>query len=608
MNDNYSERLLKLEGELSAYSNTPEKSGVGYVRGYYRCLREIVDLFEDASTEGRKTSQADADFGRKLRELAEMAFERLGGYSYPCIASLKEYEHHLYGPFLGVSDEGSAAAAVREAAVHSPKARCFRNPAPLITGVAVDAERLGAMGETAAGPDEYKKIRLDTAGRILATTNIGGGVNLRYYKRSPVIKLPGNLSVSEAAMLSDKIKNALLPFVFTPDNRPRPVTVFLSLGRGVVGPKSLAALKAVVMPFQNEEFCDPEYHKIGLHIRVSGGRKGVERLLCAIDAARLLNIEEVTAEGACLSKAEELSLLPGLMDYFKEEQVEKILKYAGERKVKVAPHHRVDLESIARSIAVSLGCVRNMGFDLAKYGLLPLTAEECAKVAGMVEGWFPMWTAAPVLYVDYPVYSSDKLFRKDSIAEGIRRWLDGMQECRPPVVLIDTFNKSKGYQIVKRDDSDRKGLLSPEDVLCIDKLGKEMGIRILWAGGITLPQVYTFGKLKVFGIYVTSAVSKSIPVTEEYSNDPVLDEQKEPAYPGVYLAKLLLEAGFLAAQLQDYGSSDLADAIEKEAERLLKYLDGKNLWKAYEFARAKLDALVLSGWEKHFSHEEIRQE
>ncbi len=605
MNDSYSERLLKLECELSSYCNTTEKSGVEYVRGYYRCLREIVHLFEDASSEGRKTNQMDEDFGRKLRELAETAFERLGGYSYPCIASLKDYEHHLYGPFLGVSDEGSAAAAVREAAVNSPKARCFRSPAPLVTGVAVDAERLGAMGETAAGPDEYKKIRLDTAGRILATANIGGSVNLRYYKRSPVIKIPGNLAVSEAAELSDKIKNVLLPFVFTPDNKPRPVTVFLSLGRGAVGPESLAALKAVVMPFQNEEFCDPEYHKIGLHIRVSRGKRGVERLLYAIDAARLLNIEEVTAEGACLSKVEEMSLLPGLINYFNEEQVEKILKYAGDRKVKVAPHPRIDLESIARSIAISLGCVRNMGFDLAKYGLLPLTAEECGKVAGMIEGWFPMWTAAPVLYVDYPVYSDEKIFRKDSIAEGIRLWLERMSECRPPLVLIDTFNKSKGYRILKRNDGDRKGLLSLDDVLCIDKLGKEMGIRILWAGGISLSQVYTFGKLEVFGIYVTSAVSKSIPVTEEYSSDPVLDEQKEPAYPGVYLAKLLLEAGFLAAKLLDYGISDLAGAIETEAERLLKYLDGKNLWEAYEYARVKLDALILSGWEKHFSRQGI---
>ena len=63
----------------------------------------------------------------------------------------------LNRPFLGVSDEGSAGAEIWNAAFESPKVCALLKSdrrTPLIVGIAVDAERLGGIGELAVGPEE----------------------------------------------------------------------------------------------------------------------------------------------------------------------------------------------------------------------------------------------------------------------------------------------------------------------------------------------------------------------------------------------------------------------------------------------------------------------
>jgi hypothetical protein len=46
----------------------------------------------------------------------EAALRYLGGDSDQHSRSLKYYDHHQYGPFLGVSDDGDSAEAIRRAA------------------------------------------------------------------------------------------------------------------------------------------------------------------------------------------------------------------------------------------------------------------------------------------------------------------------------------------------------------------------------------------------------------------------------------------------------------------------------------------------------------
>jgi hypothetical protein len=143
--------------------------------------RRLADACRRALSDYRAAVAIGAA-GRAQRERARRAFLHLGGDPARASVSLKDYDHARYGPFLGVSDEGSAAAAIREAAYSSPKVRALpknTRRTPLTVGVAVDAERLGGIGEVAVGPDEYVDIWLEGVDRLLITTNIGTRVNMR---------------------------------------------------------------------------------------------------------------------------------------------------------------------------------------------------------------------------------------------------------------------------------------------------------------------------------------------------------------------------------------------------------------------------------------------
>src|SRR5205814_5869967 len=103
---------------------------------------------------------------------------------------------------------------------------------PEIVGVAIDAERLGGVGEIAVGPEEYANIWVGAVDRLLVTTNVGTRVNLRIYRREPRVQI---VSSSRAAITKAcaAISNAFLPFTRTPDSHPRPLTVFVNIPRRV---------------------------------------------------------------------------------------------------------------------------------------------------------------------------------------------------------------------------------------------------------------------------------------------------------------------------------------------------------------------------------------
>src|SRR5207244_10585443 len=71
------------------------------------------------------SSREDALTGAlgELRDLGKEAMLYLGGDADLASASVRDYDHERFGPYLGVSDEGSAAAVIRKAALSSPKVR-----------------------------------------------------------------------------------------------------------------------------------------------------------------------------------------------------------------------------------------------------------------------------------------------------------------------------------------------------------------------------------------------------------------------------------------------------------------------------------------------------
>lgn len=570
-------------------------------RTYYEMHRKTVHLYDDFLYRCREERLHPRGEDLKyLSSLAAAALDELGGQGEPCPVSLKDYDHLHYGPFLGVSDEGSAAGPIRDAALDSPKARVLKTPDPLQVGASLDAERLAAVGEVAVGPGEYREIRVECMGRILNTTNVGTRLNLRYFKKRPVIRIPGGSTREAIKKAAQEAKAAVRPFLETPDLVPRPIMIFARFDKPRTMSNRLEILTALNTIFQGGEFCAPECHKLGLLTIVPRGLVGVVRVKDAIDIAAEAKLAEVAVKSIIRWEAEDKISMPGILNYFNPHNAREILKYAEKKKVTVSPRNLVDTGTVARSVWSGLSTARRMGFECGKYGLFPLTLEEYDKVAGTVQSWFPDWTAAPAFYIDFPTIDKVDVYEEKDAPKALKRFLHIASGHHIPVVLIDTADKDKGRRILKSRKDDVKGILDWEQIAKIDHYAQNLGIKALWAGGITIDQAYEFGKLGVFGIYVTSAASVSRPVSSAYAVDPMLASEKEPTYQGVSRTKLLLEAGFLVRSLDGQGAKKIAIEIEKQSENLIRSLRKAPTVAFPKTEEKGLQSLLEHAWKKHF--------
>ena len=573
---------------------------------YFDTLRDALRLYEEVVCRCQRQGVIPAgEAYRRLHELATRALDELGSQGEPNCVSLKQYDHVRYGPFLGVSDEGSAAPAIRRAALVSPKMRVIGSAAPIVVGVAHDAERLAAVGEVAVGPTEYREIRLECMGRILTSTNVGTRLNLRYYKRRPMIEIwDGSLS-SLVARAVRQARDILEPFWHTPDNIPRPMTVLVRFMTRMRLECRLEILNMLADAFRKGDFCNPECHQLGLAVSVRRGSWGLKVAKSAINLAKDANLAEVAIDGTFLKEAEDKISMPGLLNYFSLEQTAELLQYAAAKGMHISPRNRVDPDTVARNVWSGLLVARNMGLELGKYGLFPLTFPELDEVIGMVQGWFSSWTAAPAFYIDFPAVDSTNVYAKQNIVEGVKRWLELVSRHKIPVVLIDTADKDKGRRLLKHSPSDRVGILGIDQVAEIDAFAVRLGVKVLWAGGITIPQSFEMGRLGVFGVYVTSAAAVAKPVTSRYRRDPMLAREKEPTFQGVYRTKLLLEAGFLAGRFKEYGLYEDTDIIEQKAKQLIQTLKGNYQREKVESNQDELVSLTVKAWQKHLNYHSL---
>ena len=495
----------------------------------------------------------------------EAALRYLGGDSDQHSRSLKSYDHHQYGPFLGVSDDGDSAEAIRRAAHDSPKAVALGRGmvGPYTVGVALDAERLGGVGEVPVGPDEFVDIWRECIDRTLMSTNIGGRAHLWLYRLTPLVEIPDRDNEGALAKAKAGLAEAFKPFLKTPDGKARVLTAFVEFplhsGRPAEQRKELlAALQHYV---GSGEVTDPRVHHLGLCVRIGWEAKGADAAIRAIDLAQAAGVATVGIDGVVRKEADRVGSFPGLLNYLPPADVARVLAHADAKKVRVRPRRQVDPDTVARSIWSTLNTARAMGLDLGKYGLFPLTMEEHDIVIGLIQQWFPDWSAAPVYYVEQAITHRTRVYDGDDRAAGLAVWLKMVARHKVKAVLIDTVDKAAGWKIL-RSDGDAKGLLEAKEIERLSKLGEKLGIKVLWAGGITLPQAHLFGKLGVFGIYVTTAAAASIAVTKKYEHDRALAVSKRPSYRGVMDVKTILEGGYLGERLKK-AKPELAAKIER---------------------------------------------
>jgi hypothetical protein len=540
-----------------------------------------------------------------LTARARQAFVHLGGDPARSSASLRDYDHVRYGPFLGVSDEGSAAGQIRAAALESPKVRALPNTVPrtpLVVGVAVDAERLGGIGEVAVGPDEYADVWLESVDRVLITTNIGTRVNMRVYRREPVIVLKSDRREAIDGA-KEAIAAAFRPFVETPDNRPRPLTVFVDIPRYVriTTPGKRAALGKLVKYVASGKAAGkgrkvaPPGQALGLAVRVGLGPAGKRDAIAAIELAASVGMKVVMIEGVKRREADRAISLAGLLDYFPPGLVGPILRAAAERKVRVRTANLPDTDTIARSTWVGLSTARSYGANLGKYGCFPLTRSETDQVVRQVQSWLPDWSAAPVFFVDQGLLREGHVDSGRDLSRGLESWLETVAARGVRVVLIDTIDKASGKRLLKESAADDGGFLGPRQIKDAEALARELGIKVLWAGGLGLRDAYEMGKLGVFGIYVTSAAATTIAVNGSYARDPSLAGVKEPSKAAVLRTKILLEAGFLSARL----ANGTSRRIERLAQEVLAAHDRGDAASVSRLC-AGLASECAAGWRGHW--------
>jgi hypothetical protein len=503
--------------------------------------------------------------GKSWQAPVDAALRYLGGDSDQHSRSLKHYDHHRYGPFLGVSDDGDSAEVIRLAAFDSPKARALGRgeTEPLTTGVALDAERLGGVGEVPVGPDEFCDIWRECIDRTLMTTNIGGRAHLWLYRLTPIVTIADGDSEAALAQAKAGLAEAFKPFLKTPDGKARQLTAFvefpLHTERSVEQQQTLlAALQQYV---QSGEATAPNVHHLGLSVRVGWETKGADATIRAIDLAHATGTGTVGIDGVVRKEADRVGSFPGLLNYLPPAEVARVLSHADAKKIRLRARRQLDPDTVARSIWSTLNTARAMGLDLGKYGLFPLTMEEQDIVVGLIQKWFPDWSAAPVYYVEQAITHRTRVYDGDDRAAGLEAWLKMVARHKVKVVLIDTVDKAAGWKIL-RSDGDAKGLLSEREIARLSALGERLGIKVLWAGGITLPQAQLFGKLGVFGIYVTTAAAAAIAVTKKYEHDRALAASKRPSFRGVLDVKTIVEAGYLGERLKEI-KPELADEIKR---------------------------------------------
>ncbi|WP_143684424.1 hypothetical protein [Variovorax sp. KK3] len=559
--------------------------------------RDAIQAYRDAVASGRRPSAA-------LTDRARRAFHHLGGVADPATWSLRHYDAVRHGPFLGVSDDGSAAADIRDAALESPKVRAFAagaRPTPLEVGVAVDAERLAGVGEVAVGPHEYAQVWLACVDRVLITTNVGTRVNLRIYRREPrvIIERAGKAHMEEAR---NRLVAAFKPFVDTPDGVPRPLTVLIEFATPapLTEPQKKRVLRELAAFVASGQAAGraqaPEGHAVGLAASVGRGLQGKEMALSAIGLASSAGLRTVVLSGIRRPIADEAVSFAGLLDYFAPGIIGPLLREAQSKRVLLRAANVPDTDTIARSVWVGLANARRMGANLGKYGSFPLTRPEIAHVVEQVQEWLPQWSAAPVFFVDQGLLHEEGVDVGGDLPRGLKAWLDTVAAHGVRVVLIDTFDKAAGWHLLRSSSSDRKGLLGLRQVESIDRHAAALGVNVLWAGGLQFRDVFEMGRRGVFGIYVTSAAAITVPVAGSYVRDPALAGLKRPSKDAVLRVKVLLEAGFLAGRAPDGDGPRL----EKQASELLAALDTGEPSQAAERTQA-LARTCRDGWRSYWN-------
>src|SRR5262245_19311977 len=508
-------------------------------------------------------------------------------------ASLTAYDSRSLGPLFAVSDEGSAGATVVAAAYTSAKARAFPGVDPLALGVILDGERMTSAGEVPIGPDEYAALSEAAAGRLLLTTNVGVRANARFMQPLPEFAIS---EASAGAAWVDRVCAAFAPFLETPDRRPRPLTVRLTLVSGQALSPLEPAVKAIESARRAGRIGPPDLHRLSILLvfdRRIGSPAQLREITDLMEAAARIGVAEVAVDGDLQAAARPRISLPSLLNVLEVGHAGALLREAGARNVRLTYRYHLDVETAARTIWTGLHAARTHGFAAGKYGMVPLALTEQRTVIELVSRWTRGWTAIPAFYVDTPLVTDDDVIDPSRSVEAARSWLTTAGGAGVSLVLFDCPDRITPRRLLRQATSspDDPGVLTLDDVDRILVHARTLGIDILWSGGITAPQAFELAKRGVHGIFSTSSTARKIAVTAPFKDDPRLPAENEPTEIGVRRMHAIVQGGFLNQALLGRDRAQAA-AIDGLTQKLLA-ADGGT---AIESALDALNDRLVPAW------------
>jgi hypothetical protein len=513
--------------------------------------------------------------------------------------ALEAYEHKRFGPVLGVSDEGSAAQTIVDAAYASAKAQAVENADAMCVGMIIDGERMGSAGEVPIGPDEYNWILPAAIGRTFCTTNVGVRVNTRFYQPLPELRV-ADAREDEQQWL-DAVFAKFQPFINTPDGEPRPLTVRLltearechealrdlvpklEAGRrqGRLGPPELHCLSFLIV-FEDEISTPEEVEEIRLLMRLAAD----------------LGVQEVAIDGKLVEAARRRMSIQGLLNILPPDTVRSLLAHGQELGVRIVYHYEVDAETAARTVWTGLNSAFRYGLTAAKYGLFPLKLDQQRHVVHHVQHWMEEWTPIPAFYVDTALVTETDVYESDRIVEAARLWMDMISEEGAKVALVDAPDRIDPHRLLRRGGGpDDKGILTMDQLQTLLQHAQGLGLKVLWSGGNSAQQAFELGKLGVFGIFTTGSTARVIPVQRTLEHDKQLAKEAEPTELGVRRVHALLQGGFLCSVLAE-SDKEICDEIEQGKVPLL---EAGTESEACRTALGSFDESLIRGWKKYWS-------
>lgn len=514
------------------------------------------------------------------------------------LKALEFYDHARFGPVLGVSDEGTAAGAIVEAAYKSAKARALGRPGPMSVGVIIDGERMGSAGEVPIGPPEYAMVLPGALGNTFCTTNVGVRVNTRIHQPLPEFPVAG--AADDEQKWLDSIFDKFKPFIHTPDGDPRPLTVRLVVDDG----ESDDALRRLVPKLEagrsEGKLGSPDIHRLSFLIVFSDpitteDRIGkIERLM---ELAAELGVPEVAIDGDLLEGARRRISIQGLLNVLEPEAAQRLLANASSLGVRLVYHYEIDPETAARTVWTGLNSAYRNGLTAAKYGLFPLDFEEQEYVVEHIQRWMAEWTPIPAFYVDTALVTDHEVFEKDRVVEAARKWFDMIAANGAKVALVDAPDRIDPHRLLKKGGANDRGVISMDDLATLLAHAEALGLRVLWSGGISAQEAFQLGKLGVFGFFTTGSTARVVPVSHTLERDRQLASEKEPTELGVRRIHALAGAGYLVKTLAER-DDDLRDEIEERASSLIA---ASTETEACEDALDALDEAMVRGWERHWA-------